>query len=339
MNQHRRFYLITYPRSASNLLVRILNLKNQPDVEPRPQHAGYFFMHAMSMRWEKHLSRKNIDDWTEEETKELKERYQKCVDEFVKHLDDAESHGKMTFNKEHAFFIGNPTDQWQLMYPETKVKQPRWEMQIPSRYAETQTYSDLNNTVLPDEFLRLFRPIFLIRHPAMMFPSLFRATRDLNFENGPPEERKVSMNALSVRRIYDWFVREFEQAGSASSSSSQDDGTWPVILDADDVINNPAVILRLCDLTGLDKTKLCFEWEQATPDEANTMHPTEKRMLSTLRTSNGIMKDKSAGTVDIDAEAKKWREEFGEEEAAMLEQCVHDAMPHYDFMKARRLQA
>ena len=333
----RRFYLITYPRTASNLLVRILNLMEQPDVEPKGKSAGYFFMDAMTKRWGMQLESKPMDDWTEEERNSLKEAYQQCVDEFVKYLDDAEAHGKIAFIKEHAFFMGDPTQQWQMLHPGNKVNEPRWTMGVPERYGKTQTHSDLNNTVFPDEFLRLFKPIFLVRHPALMFSSLFRASRDIVTEVGPQEEGRFAVHSASVRQIYKWFEEQFEQTRSADPNDGE--GDWPVILDADDVINDPGVILRLCELTGLDKTKLRYEWDKAKKDEIEELDKPAQRMLSTLNASNGIMKEKTAGTVDIDAEVKKWEVEFGEETAAIIEKAVRDAMPFYEYMKARRLRA
>ena len=35
----------------------------------------------------------------------------------------------------------------------------------------------LNPTLLPDAFLSTFKPLLLIRHPALAYPSLYRATR------------------------------------------------------------------------------------------------------------------------------------------------------------------
>ena len=170
-----------------------------------------------------------------------------------------------------------------------------------------------------------------------MFPSLFRAVRDLDTEVGPEEEGRLAANSASLRQIYDWFVEQFEQTNSADPNDG--DGNWPVILDADDVINEPGVILRLCELTGLDKTKLRYEWDQAKKEEIEEQNKPTQRMLSTLNASNGIMKEKTAGTVDIDAEVKKWEVEFGEETAAIIEKAVRDAMPFYEYMKARRLRA
>ena len=62
-------------------------------------------------------------------------------------------------------------------------------------------------------------------------------------------------------------------------------------------------------------------------------------MLSTLIASKGIEKSKTSIAVDIDAEAVKWRKEFGDHAANALEGWVRAAMPDYEFFEARRLRA
>ena len=65
---------------------------------------------------------------------------------------------------------------------------------------------------------------------------------------------------------------------------------------------------------------------------------TARRMISTLTSSSGIMPDKTSTNIDIDAEANKWREEFGVEIAGYLDMWVRAAMPDYEYLKDRRLR-
>ncbi|CAG8975510.1 hypothetical protein HYALB_00012286 [Hymenoscyphus albidus] len=58
-----------------------------------------------------------------------------------------------------------------------------------------------------------------------------------------------------------------------------------------------------------------------------------KVMLSTLLESYGVRKDKTSDGIDIDVEAKKWCEEFGEESGKDIEKRARDAMPDYEFLK------
>jgi hypothetical protein len=67
------------------------------------------------------------------------------------------------------------------------------------------------------------------------------------------------------------------------------------------------------------------------------MAKAEAVMLSTLLGSTGVIKDKTPTVVDVAAEAKQWKEEFGEELAYMLETTVRDAMPDYEYLRSRRI--
>lgn len=63
-----------------------------------------------------------------------------------------------------------------------------------------------------------------------------------------------------------------------------------------------------------------------------------QRMLSAISASSGIITGKTSINLDIDTEAKKWKEEFGEQEGEKVERMVRAAMPDYEFMKAKRLR-
>lgn len=64
-----------------------------------------------------------------------------------------------------------------------------------------------------------------------------------------------------------------------------------------------------------------------------------QRMLSTISASSGIITGKTWINLDIDTGAKKWKEEFGEQEGENVERLVRAAMPDYEFMKAKRLRS
>jgi hypothetical protein len=115
------------------------------------------------------------------------------------------------------------------------------------------------------------------------------------------------------------------------------DAIWPIILDADDIINHPEIVVQLCEIIGLDRTKLRFSWDPATEAELNQMHGLEKVMLSSIFASSGVMKDKTAIDLDIGVEAEKWRLEFGESQGEEIERCVAAAMPDYEFLRSKQM--
>ena len=342
MQPNRRFYLLTHPRTASNLLVKVLGLEGQqPDVEFREEGSGYFFIHSVTARWAVDLGSKRLDDWTEEEKTQTKERYQHDFDKFEAFLQKAESNKKIAFIKEHAHFLGNPALQWPRLHGDSSASNPaEFRVKVPGRYAEHPTWSDPNITILPDEFLRTFMPIILIRHPAMMFPSMARAGSDLaaKLDMSMESESELVMSMKDIRGAYEFYANDLAKRANTANGP----GPWPVIVDADDLIaNTGAIATKLCELTGLSKSHLQFAWDKDTRrryEENDPLQISAERMLSTLRASNGVLKDKMAGNIDLDVEAKKWKEEFGEEKGENLEKHVRAAMPDYEFLKARRLQ-
>lgn len=106
-------------------------------------------------------------------------------------------------------------------------------------------------------------------------------------------------------------------------------------------MSKPKVILKFSKLVGLDPTKLQFEWEPVADKASESVLSSdgEKRLLSTLRESSGIVLDKVSTKINIDTEAMKWRIEFGDEMGRRMERAVRKAMPDYEYMKERRLRA
>jgi len=317
------------PRSASNLLVRMLALEGQPDLIPR-QNGGYFFMDAIKKMSALDLRMKHVDDWSPEERAEMKQCYQDCFDAFDEHIKKTDAEGKITFVKEHSAFLLEPTAISKALYPDREVKEEPWTIQRPG-VTEVGARSPNNFTMLPDDFLKTFLPIFLIRHPALAFPSLHRKMEELKDAgdvdvSGQPPAQETIMRMKWSRILYDIY-----------RNTSTEDDIWPVVIDADDIINHPEVLVQLCEITGLDKTKLKFSWEPATESELGGMTGLAKAMLSTVIASSGLIKDKAATDLDIDVEAKKWKTEFGESEGGEIEKLVRDAMPDYEFLRSKRM--
>lgn len=365
----RRIYLLSHPRTASNLLVKILNLENQPalnhgsrsDEESRNKF-GYFFLPTMPHRLD--LAFRASHEWTEQARTQMKSCFQACADSLAEYVESAERQGRSVFVKEHLNWMiapsaedevkrggatAGPEADWNVEIPDVLVLTPEAE-----RSALAQPLPR-NETVLPDDFLLTWTPTFLIRHPALVFPSIYRTSLDLE---GPEETKKAAegmfrseMTWRWTRRLCEWYWFHDEERNrtriATSSESAEQRHTQatacPIILDADDIILSPSVVTRYCSLVGLDASLCRFEWPAASAEEQESMSFIERRMKSSLLSSTGlIVQGKTAKTAEtpdlLETEKKAWKAEFGDEEAAKIERWVRDALPDYEFLRERRLK-
>jgi hypothetical protein len=334
----RRFLLVASPRTGSNLLLKILALEDQPNVATC-KNGGYFFMPLVLLKQELRCAWKNVEQFSKDERDKIGIGMKRCFNELDQHIKCAISSGKLVFVKEHANFLTDPVAKTQFIYGEESVTQELpWMIKGSDEVVQTTSRSIHNKTILSDEFLRSWNPVFLIKHPALSFPSFYRASVRADgqeFMNSIPGRRSchMVMTMRWIRKLYDFYSEYFTESKHQTVQANGDD-IWPIILDADDVIDKPAVLVKLCNLTGLDSGLLRYEWEpsrQARPLWAQAFR-------TTLDSSTRIIATKAAGDIDIDEEVKKWKEEFGEEIGDMIEKYVRDAIPDYEFLKSKRLR-
>jgi len=277
---------------------------------------------------------RHLDEWTPSERTALMSSYQTCFDALQTQVETAATLGKDILVKEHATWLMEPVAETEWVFGENSTHESPWTVKV--KALPEQTRSALNETVLPDEFLKSWLPTFLIRHPALVFPSSYRTCVDLN---GAEAARTESAHALEMtmhwsRTLFDWYALQIK----TSASDSDPEVTWPIILDADDIMMEPEVVIRYSETVGLDPTRLKFSWVPASEEELGKMHGTERRMRSTMSASTGIVDGKTSIDLDVNVEAKKWRLEFGEDEGQKIEKWVRAAMPDYEYMRAKRLR-
>lgn len=131
------------------------------------------------------------------------------------------------------------------------VNRPSWIAQDEEK--ATFTRSSLNDTFLPDEFLRDWCPTFLIRHPAVAFPSLYRALLELEGTGDPDEDKHLGQHCMTLRwtrNFYDWYMRQRNQSESSIIR--------PIVLDADDTMMDPKLVSKYCSLVGMDPSCVSF---------------------------------------------------------------------------------
>lgn len=327
IQEPRRCILITYPRTASSLFIKILNLDAQPSVAAMApiRRGGNFFIPAKFHIADNGLQTKRVREWSEEERRGVKQKLQQGFDEIEEYVESARDEGKAAFFKEHSYVLADPVAQSRYQFGEDSADEEPWSIRVPEGFSAER--SAANNTIFPDEYLRSWLPTFTVRHPALVFPSHYRALVD---SSGYTEDRMIEeAGAFSTfywtRSLYDCYKDTL--------------GIEPIILEADDVISRPEVLFRYCELVGLDPEKLKFTWDAKSPEELATIkNPVVKRFTSTINASSGVLQEKAARNIDIKVEAKKWREEFGERAGSKMEERVRKAMPDYVYLNDRRLK-
>jgi hypothetical protein len=276
-----------------------------------------------------------IRDWSTEVEEELRKAYQADFEAFEKYISAAEfpPNQKSVFVKEHIVPMMDPVILSKFRYGEESTETPLFSVGISNDSLESPPHSPLNVTILPDEFLKTWSPTFLIRHPALTFPSNYRslnkAAKIAVPAWGERDFMKTVMTFKWTRMLYEFFLAQKDST----------DQVWPIILDGDDVVSRPDLITRWAVLMGMDPTKLVFSWAASTekedPDEPNLSN----MFLSTLLASSGINSANTSANIDIGTEAEKWKHEFGEEDGKMIEGYVREALPDYEYLKARRFGA
>ncbi|KAL5328989.1 hypothetical protein ACEPPN_002498 [Leptodophora sp. 'Broadleaf-Isolate-01'] len=333
-SDQNRFLLITYPRTASNLLLKILALETQPNVHMTPEGSGphggngYFFMRNQMLKGK---IGKTMSEWTEDERLQMTESYQSCFDDLEAYAQVASAQGKIAFVKEHAHFITEPSALENFISGALGTPQVPLTVTLPSTYGPEGTRTTGNDTIFPNEFLRTWKPTILIRHPALVFPSYYRASQA--FFKSSESQLDLFMTFAWQRRLHDWYQTQ------SSEEPAHGIVSWPVVLDADDIIAEPGVVVRYCQIIGIDPSKLKFEWAPVSSEEKKEMNPVIGRFLSCLLDSSGIQKDKVSTNIDIGIETAKWKAEFGDVLGEKMAKWVGDAMPDYEAMRARRLRA
>ncbi|KAK4236053.1 hypothetical protein C8A03DRAFT_17271 [Achaetomium macrosporum] len=341
-----RLLLISVPRTASNLLLKILNIHHQPNVLTNDK-GGYFFFDAYVSGVQDGRFLTPLEQWSEEARTQLRDLYQGSLDKLEEWSARARADNKTMFSKEHSFLFLNPAILFAPPGGEDAASSGPmsqfFRLRIPESYGPQQTWSPNNRTVLSDEYLRTWQMAFLIRHPALAFPSLYRAMMKMTKEGIMTEDGARGANPRSTltlkwtRMLFDWCCEQTQQL-----SNGQKEAAMPLLLDAHDIIHNPSVVLRFCEAAGLDKNAVQFEWnaEEKKIDWNNDFGAKSQAiMLSTLQNSTGIVKDKAPAVIDVKAEAEKWKEEFGPEVGGMIEQAVLDAMPDYEYLREKRVRA
>ncbi|KAF1915288.1 hypothetical protein BDU57DRAFT_518183 [Ampelomyces quisqualis] len=308
--ERRGVYLLTHPRSASNLLQTMM------EKQPGYQNSEYKLFDA-GFATLNQLQRGPLSEWPEEDRKDLLDKFTAGWDSLQDEIANANKNGLQAFIKEHTHFLRDPTKFFSALYPTDTPNLPS--LNLHERNVPPSTSARTNPTSLPDSFLLSMQPIFQIRHPALMFPSMYRALKT-RFVQTTSEPLVAAILTLShSRALYDWYTTH------APASR------LPRVIDADDIMNSPAAVRRLCEQTGLSAEHVLYEWDERAAED-----PVKKVFLSTIYASKGIVKGKDASALNVAAEREKWVGEWGVDDAQGIARFVDEAMADYEYLHSRR---
>lgn len=133
-----------------------------------------------------------------------------------------------------------------------------------------------------------------------------------------------------LREVYDWFSERCPQQMGAYKGSGP---FRPLIIEADDIIEDGRAITKLCTLINMDPSLVPSEWEaQELPK-----NDWSRSYVQGLFTSTAIDKSKSAKDLKLEERYQKWRDEFGTDVAEQLIKRTEMDLSHYYYLKERRL--
>ncbi|KAE9965471.1 hypothetical protein EG328_009639 [Venturia inaequalis] len=154
----RKFFLFTYPRTASNLPTKILSPENQPSL--LKSKFEYFF--APTLAWKlgpAQLGGKPFSAWSEDWKTGLRQSFTECAQTLADACKKAEEEGKDIYIKEHVNWLLDPVVEslWAFGNTEMGTDNTTWTIGANILPGGSQTHSPGNETIFSDEFLMSWR--------------------------------------------------------------------------------------------------------------------------------------------------------------------------------------
>ncbi|KAM3559654.1 hypothetical protein ARSEF4850_004024 [Beauveria asiatica] len=313
-------FFFASPRTLSNLLVRLLSEQTGWKVEGYYLHAAQKYI-TLNMR--------SCDaEFSTELVKTYLEMMRVGHKELLAARENAHENGMAFFTKNHIVGLMNPSLFFARLQSDACPSTVGVELETSLSPA-----SRTNPTLLSDEMLLSFVPLFLIRHPALVVDSWYRV-------HGHPPAAALPVPYLwdvqLTRALFDWYT-----AAAASSSASATAAStnillgrkgYPIVVDADDLLQGDT-LQRLARTIGMDPAQILQKWETQSTD---SWPPYDRPFIKDLWSSTGIDTTKSAKGLDLEAKFKSWNELYGVEIGKTLTDLTNNQMEGYLWLKSRK---
>ncbi|GKU03389.1 branched-chain-amino-acid aminotransferase 2 [Fusarium langsethiae] len=299
----RPIFTATHPRACSTAFERVFMARRDilESVHEPFGDAFYYGPEILSDRFRN-------DTATREQSGFSNKTYKDVLNEVM----DAGKDGKRIFIKDMAYYLMAPDSKPTKVAPSLGEEEPG------------------NPTVLPLEVLKQFQFTFLIRHPRRAIPSYYRCTvPPLDEVTGFYEFMPNEAGYKELVRFFDFLIKE-----------NIVDKDNLVVIDADDLLDNPEKTVRLyCEKTGIDFKPEMLEWNEedcsyatAAFEKWNGWH-NDAIKSSALRPRTHHQK-----TLTTEGEDKEWTAKFGPEAQKVIRKTVEDNVADYEYLKQFALQ-
>ncbi|KAL0572882.1 hypothetical protein V5O48_009076 [Marasmius crinis-equi] len=264
-------------------------------------------------------------------------RFQECLDEMEKLIVETEDKGKKLVLKEHGYqLMFPPTFNAHLDKPLEETPLPKMvdhSLDIPVEKRKTSNSEEdespslpiPNPTYIPDRLFITFKPVLIIRHPALAIPSYLRAAAVLGgtvFD----EDMVVETQYKWQRLIYDCYKAWYDSKGMS--------GAFPVVIDGDKLINDTqSQMTRLCELIGVEPSGIQYSWDVKDQFE----NKVSESFIGTIGRSTGVIRKEENRVPLIAEEAEKWAGEWDQDTAEKMRFYAEKAMPDYQYLLERSI--
>lgn len=213
------------------------------------------------------------------------ETFQNSFNKLQKTIAEAESAGKIPFIKEHIVTVADPQVVSAHIFeprgiPRVIVKKPIIHDDEPPEC----TFGPVNPTILPPSFLRTLSPVILIRHPAKIIPSYYRASKDTFGASVFDEDFPLHASLRLSRLLFDWYDAYYRTTTPAWVEGER----WPIVIDAEETIYaSQSMVEKFAAVAGFSLKDVQYSWAPATSEYNG---PATASFLKTIRESSGIIK-------------------------------------------------
>ncbi|CCT71328.1 uncharacterized protein FFB20_09535 [Fusarium fujikuroi] len=294
----RPIFTATHPRACSTAFERVFMARRDilESVHEPFGDAFYYGPEILSDRFRN-------DTATREQSGFSQKTYKDVLNEVM----DAGKDGKRIFIKDMAYYLMAPDNKPTKVAPSLGEEEPG------------------NPTVLPLEVLKQFQFTFLIRHPRRAIPSYYRCTvPPLDEVTGFYDFMPNEAGYRELVRFFDFLIKE-----------NIVDKDNLVVIDADDLLDNPEKTIRLyCEKTGIDFKPEMLEWNDEDCNYAtiafqkwNGWH-NDAIKSSALRPRTHHQK-----TMTTESEDKEWTAKYGPEAQKVIRKTVEDNVADYEYLK------